>query len=86
MNGFSGLKRYQDFRRRDWVDKGYILLNGLTKHKAFIYDYNEERIEKFIQDFVKYYNIKDQKLDENIPFLYSMLLKPSNLKKSFLHE
>ena len=41
MNGFSGLKRYQDFRRRDWVDKGYILLNGLTKHKAFIYDYND---------------------------------------------
>lgn len=41
MKGFSGLKRYQDFRRKDWFDKGYILLNPLTGHKAFIYDYND---------------------------------------------
>lgn len=41
MSGFSGLKRYQDFRRKDWFDKGYILLNPLTGHKAFIYDYED---------------------------------------------
>ena len=29
-------------------------------------DYNEERIETFIQDFVKYYNIKDQKLIDQL--------------------
>jgi DNA polymerase I-like protein with 3'-5' exonuclease and polymerase domains len=40
MSGFSGLKKYQDFRRKDWWDKGYILLNPLTGHKAFIYDYD----------------------------------------------
>ena len=40
MNGFAGLKKYQDFRRKDWFNKGYILLNALTGHKAFIYDYN----------------------------------------------
>jgi len=40
MSGFSGLKRYQDFRRKDWFDKGYILLNPLTGHKAYIYDYD----------------------------------------------
>lgn len=39
MSGFAGLKAYQDFRRKDWFDKGYILLNPLTGHKAFIYDY-----------------------------------------------
>lgn len=41
MSGFQGLKRYQDFRRKDWFDKGYILLSPLTGHKAFIYDYDE---------------------------------------------
>lgn len=41
MSGFKGLKKYQDFRRKDWFDKGYILLNPLTGHKAYIYDYNE---------------------------------------------
>lgn len=46
MSGFNGLKRYQDFRRKDWFEKGYILLNPLTGHKAFIYDYDELLSEK----------------------------------------
>jgi DNA polymerase-1 len=41
MLGFKGLKKYQDFRRIDWFNKGYILLNNLTGHKAYIYDYKE---------------------------------------------
>lgn len=41
MKGFAGLKRYQDFRRKDWFDKGYILLNHKTGHKAYIYDYDK---------------------------------------------
>ena len=40
MNGFSGLKKYQDFRRKDWLNKGYILLNPLTGHKCFIADFD----------------------------------------------
>lgn len=40
MSGFSGLAAYQKFRKHDWWDKGYILLNPKTGHKAFIYDYN----------------------------------------------
>lgn len=39
MSGFKGLKAYQDFRRKDWWDKGYILLNPITGHKAYIYDW-----------------------------------------------
>ena len=39
MSGFDGLKRYQEFRKKDWWEKGYILLNPLTGYKAFIYDY-----------------------------------------------
>ena len=46
MSGFSGLKKYQDFRRKDWFDKGYILLNPLTRHKAFISDYAKLLEEK----------------------------------------
>ena len=46
MNGFKGLKAYQDFRRKDWLDKGYILLNPLTGHKAYIYDYNSLKEDK----------------------------------------
>lgn len=41
MKGFSGLKKYQDFRRKDWFNKGYILLNARTGHKAYIYDYDK---------------------------------------------
>lgn len=41
MSGFEGLKKYQAFRRKDWWDKGYILLSPITGHKAFIYDYEE---------------------------------------------
>lgn len=46
MKGFKGLKKYQDFRRKDWFDKGYILLNPTTGHKAFIYDYQELLADK----------------------------------------
>lgn len=40
MSGFSGLAAYQKFRKQDWWEKGYILLNPKTGHKAYIYDYN----------------------------------------------
>ena len=39
MSGFVGLKAYQDYRRKDWWEKGYILLNKVTGHKTFIYDW-----------------------------------------------
>ena len=41
MSGFKGLKAYQDFRRKDWFEKGYILLSTVTGHKAYIYDWEE---------------------------------------------
>lgn len=40
MKGFNGLKKYQDFRRKDWWLKGYINLNPVVGYKAFIYDYD----------------------------------------------
>ena len=41
MKGFPGVKKYQDFCRKDVMEKGYILLNPKTGHKAYIYDYEE---------------------------------------------
>lgn len=46
MAGFKGLKAYQDFRRKDWWDKGYILLNPITGHKAYIYDWESLKEEQ----------------------------------------
>lgn len=40
MSGFSGLKKYQDWRRQDWKQKGYIDLNPIFGFKANIYDFN----------------------------------------------
>lgn len=39
MSGFNGLKRYIDYRKKDWWNKGYIDLNPLAGFKAHIYDY-----------------------------------------------
>lgn len=39
MSGFKGLSAYQNFRRKEVMDKGYILLNPKTGHRAHIYDY-----------------------------------------------
>ena len=39
MQGFYGLKKYQDFRRKDWWNKGYIDLNPLVGYKWFIPTY-----------------------------------------------
>ena len=41
MSGFSGLKEYQEYKHKDWWDKGYILISELSGHKAYIYDYKE---------------------------------------------
>lgn len=35
MNGFKGVAAFQRFRRQDFKNKGYILINSLTGHKAF---------------------------------------------------
>lgn len=57
MSGFKGVKKYQDFCRKDVMEKGFILLNPLTGHKAYIYDYDElMRIKsRFNQEFWEYY-------------------------------
>lgn len=57
MKGFKGVKAYQDFCRKDVMEKGYILLNPKTGHKSYIYNFEElKKIkEKFSPEFWDYY-------------------------------
>ena len=41
MEGFPGIKRYQDYCRMAVMRDGYILLNPITGHRAHIYDAEE---------------------------------------------
>lgn len=41
MEGFPGIKRYQDYCRAAVMRDGYILLNPFTGHRAHIYDAEE---------------------------------------------
>lgn len=67
MSGFAGLERYQDFRRVDVMRKGYILLSPITGHKAYIYDYDELKMQMEKQDdpdFWAYYREMKQENPE----------------------
>lgn len=66
MEGFSGVKKYQDFCRKDWFQKGYILLNQKTRHKAFIYDWEELKSIKTRMSEPDYWNIYKQKKAQNL--------------------
>ena len=58
MKGFPGIKNYQDYCRKAVMRDGYILLNPITGHKAYIYDFEEltKIQEKFKDpDFWQYY-------------------------------
>lgn len=61
MSGFTGLRDYQAFRKEDWTNKGYILLNQVTGHKVFIWDYEDlkrsyEKFEEFGWDYYRQIN------------------------------
>ena len=67
MSGFAGLRKYQDFRRVDVMRKGYILLSPITGHKAYIYDYDELKMQMEKQDdpdFWAYYREMKQENPE----------------------
>jgi len=50
MKGFPGVKKYQDYCRKEVVRRGYILMNPVTGHRAHIEDW-DNRWRK-IRDFV----------------------------------
>lgn len=57
MRGFQGMKRYQDGQRKFVMENGYIILNPLSQHKAYIYDYEllMNIKKRFNQDFWRVY-------------------------------
>lgn len=59
MSRFSGIKKYQDYCRQEVMDKGYILMDPILKHRAHIFDAEWLfRIQEKFNDreFWKYYN------------------------------
>lgn len=50
MKGFPGVKKYQDYCRKEVIKKGYILMNPVTGHRAHIEDWDNRW--KKIRDFV----------------------------------
>lgn len=58
MIRFSGIKTYQDYCRKVVMEKGYILMNPILKHRAHIFDYEwiKKVEERFKEDgFWEYY-------------------------------
>ena len=59
MSGFPGVKKYQDYCRKVILNKGYILMNPVLKHRAHIFDAEWLKLmqNKFKDDtFWDYYN------------------------------
>ena len=59
MSGFPGVAKYQAYCRKEVLNKGYILMNPILKHRAHIYDaewmfYMQEKFKD--GEFWKYYN------------------------------
>lgn len=40
MRGFPGIAKYQDRQRKLVMNQGFIVLNPLSQHKAYIYDFD----------------------------------------------
>lgn len=58
MNEFPGIRIYQEYCRRNVMEKGYILMNPILKHRAHIYDF--DKLKKVMEsmkdpDYVDYY-------------------------------
>lgn len=85
MNGFSGLKAYQERQKEFVVKHGYILLSPITGHKAFIYDWNNlNRINDDLGtidgQYVLQNQIEDDPLFQEANFLKRRLM--DSMKKS----
>lgn len=58
MKNLPGLQRYQNYCKKEVMRKGYILLSPVTRHKAFIYDFEDlDKIQNKLEDpeFNNYY-------------------------------
>ena len=51
MKGFPGVEKYQKYCRKEVIDKGYILMNPVTGHRAHIEDWNNKWVK--IRNFTR---------------------------------
>jgi len=51
MEGFPGVAKYQEYCKKEVINKGYILMNPVTGHRAHIEDW--DNIWKKIRDFTR---------------------------------
>lgn len=51
MKGFPGVKKYQDYCRKEVINKGYILMNPVTGHRAHLEDW--DNVWKKVRDFTR---------------------------------
>lgn len=85
MSGFLGLRDYQAFRRKDVLEKGYILINPITRHKTFIHDWdNLCKINEYLNSEEGRYLLanKDKKTLELSSFLRRRL---SDIQKNSIN-
>lgn len=82
MEAFPGIKRYQDYCRRDVMAKGYILMNPVVKHRAHIFDYPvlKKTMDKMNdRSFMEYY----WDMKKNNPYCDTVQeIKKFNVRKS----
>lgn len=69
MRGFKGMKAYQDRQRKFVMENGFIILNPISQHKAYIYDYDllMKLKSKFTSDFWSNYRLCKGKETKNLP-------------------
>ena len=58
MKGFPGVAKYQKYCRKEVIDKGYILMNPVTGHRAHLDDWDNKW--KKIRDFTRRPNYWDE--------------------------
>lgn len=72
MKGFPGVKSFQDYQKKFVMQYGYILLCRLTKHKAYIYDFEllkkiEERLDyEFYSKAKPYKGLENKQLPKPV--------------------
>ena len=90
MEGFNGLKQYQEYKKKDWLNKGYILINQWSGHKAFIYDYDKlmKLKDSFTQEFwEKYKEIpRDPITNKKMPRTSEEYIMCKNVKYYFTRK
>lgn len=82
MRAFPGIKKYQDYCRKEVMDKGYILMNPVLRHRAHIYDATwQKRMQEKLKDreFMDYY----WEIKKSSPYCDTVQeVKKFNLRKS----